>query len=101
MTQDLDGFIKGNSKFLKIPENSSVEVIYKGFEIIPDRFNPGKETVSYQFTWPGSDKIIPWNKASTNVAIQMQKVSAGDKVKITRTGSGFATKYTIEPGVPF
>lgn len=101
MTQDLDDYIKSNSKFLKIPENGSVEVIYKGHEIVADRFNPGNNTVSYMFQYPGQTKMIPWNKASTVVAASMQKVAVGDRVKITRTGQGFATKYQIDVLPPF
>lgn len=94
--KDLNGFIKDNQKFLSIQDGDSVTLVYKGYSIVADRFNPGKETVSYLFAYPDSDKNIPWNKSSNKVAMQMAKVEIGDTVTISRNGEGMGTVYRIK-----
>jgi hypothetical protein len=93
---DLSKYVKNNSKFLSIQDGESVTMIYKGFSIIPDRFNPGKETVSYLFQDPESGKSIPWTKSSNKVAIQMNKINVGETISITRSGEGMGTAYKIK-----
>jgi hypothetical protein len=93
---DLNSFIKKNSQFLRINEGETVRFVYKGYSIIPDRFNPGKEVVSYLFQYPDSNKTIAWNKGSNRVAAQMQKFATGDTLVITRFGEGPDTKYVIK-----
>lgn len=92
---DLENFIKQNAKFLSIQEGQTVMLIYKGYTIVDDRFNPGKKVVSYLFQWPGTDKNVPWNKASSKVAAEMIRYGAGDTLEITRIGSGPQTNYKI------
>lgn len=93
---DLSQYVKNNSKYLSIQDGETVTFIYKGFSIIPDRFNPGKETVSYLFQDIETGRTIPWNKASNKVAIQFSKIGTGETVSITRTGEGMGTNYRIK-----
>jgi len=92
---NLADFVKKKSKFLSIADGETVTLIYKGFSIVPDTFNPGNETVSYLFQDPATGKNLPWNKSSSKVALQMNKIGTGETVKITRFGEGFETKYKI------
>lgn len=94
-TDSLEGFIKETSKFLSIQDGETVKVVYKGYSILDDRFNPGKKVVSYLFQYPGTDKTIPWNKSSSKVAAQMVKMSAGDTLEISRSGVGPQSTYRI------
>lgn len=97
MSQELGEFIKNNSKFLKIQDGEDVTLIYKGYSIIPDRFNPGKETVQYLFLDPMANKTLPWAKSSTKVAAQMAKIEVDTLINITRMGEGTETTYRIKP----
>lgn len=92
--KDLDSYIKQNMKFLTIEDGESVQLIYKGYSIIPDRFKGG-ETISYLFQYPDSEKTISWNKGSSRIAREMKKMAPGDLLQITRNGVGFETKYRI------
>lgn len=96
MTSDLNNYIKSNSKHLKIEDGETVQMVYKGFSIIPDRFNPGKETVSYLLAYPDTGKTTSWNKSSTKVASQMNQIQAGETISITRFGEGTETSYKIK-----
>lgn len=93
---DLSNYVKNNSKFLSIQDGETVTLIYKGFSIIPDRFNPGKETVSYLFQDTETGRTLPWNKSSNKVALQFSKIGTGETVAITRIGEGVATNYRIK-----
>ena len=94
--KDLNSFIKNNAQFLKINDGETVEMVYKGYSIVADRFNPGKETVSYLMQYPGTSKSIAWNKGSTKVAAQMAKIDVGSLISITRFGEGTETQYKIK-----
>lgn len=96
MAQDLNSYIKNNSKFLKIEDGQTVTMVYKGFSIIPDRFNAGNETVQYLFLDPTTNKTLPWSKSSTRVAAQMAKIPVGETVTISRLGEGTETVYRIK-----
>ena len=95
MSSDLDNYIKENAKFLRVGDGESIVLIYKGYSVVDDRFNPGKKVVSYLFQYTDSDKTIPWNKSSSKVAVQMAKFAPGDKLKISRLGEGPASTYSI------
>jgi hypothetical protein len=93
---DLNQYVKNNSKFLSIQDGETVTMVYKGFEIIADRFNPGKQTVSYLLQDPDTGKAIPWTKSSNKVAAQMAKIEVGDTITIMRIGEGMGTVYKIK-----
>lgn len=93
--KDLDSFIKSNRKYVSIQDGETFKGIYQGFKIVPDRFNPGKETVAYMFQVPNSQEMLPWTKASPKIALQMKKFGVGDVLEITRYGIATETKYLI------
>lgn len=92
---ELGKYVKNNSKFLSIQDGDTVTLIYKGFEIIDDRFRPGNKTVSYLFQDPETGKSLPWAKSSNKVALQMDKINTGELISITRMGEGMGTTYRI------
>lgn len=93
--KDLDSFIKSNRKYVSIQDGETFKGVYQGFKILPDRFNPGKETVAYMFQVGDSESLLPWTKASPKIALQMKKFGPGDVLEITRFGEGTDTKYHI------
>lgn len=94
--KDLNSYIKDNSKHFKIEDGETVVMIYKGFSIVPDRFNPGQETVSYLLQYPDTKKATNWNKGSLKVAAQMKSIQVGEWISITRFGEGMQTTYKIK-----
>ena len=95
--KDLENYVKENSKFLSVQDGETVIMVYKGYEIVSDRFNPGKQTVSYLLQYPDSEKAIQWNKSSNKIAAQMKDITIGETISITRQGEGMGTKYRIIP----
>ena len=98
MSGDLSEFVKKNSKFLTIEDGDTFTGKYTGFLIVPNQFDPEKESVQYKLEYEDGIKVT-WNNGSTRVASMMSKFSAGETVTIKRTGSGTKdTKYTITLG---
>lgn len=95
MAKDIDTFLRDNMKFLKIENGETVTLVYKGYSVVPDKFNDGKEVISYLFSFPNSDKTISWNKGSMVVAREMRKIPVGETIQIKRTGEGPKTTYDI------
>lgn len=97
MDKSLDQYLKDNTKFLKLKNNESVDVIYKGYKIVPDRFSDedGAEIVSYKLQYPGSEKLMSWQNKSSKVAADMKAIKEGEFIRLTRTGEGAQTKYSI------
>lgn len=93
---NLNDYIKNNSKHFKIEDGETVQMVYKGFSIVPDRFNPGQETVSYLLQYPDTGKATNWNKGSLKVAAQMKGIQVGELISITRFGEGMQTTYKIK-----
>lgn len=95
--KDLKSYARENKKFIKILNGDEIDVVYMGYIIGPNRFDPEKETVSYKFRYPNSDKTVIWNNGSTAVAEQMSKFQKGQSLRIRREGSGMQdTKYLIQ-----
>lgn len=97
MDNDLNSFIKRNSKFLKLGDEESVTVTYLGFVIGVDPKNPEKEKVTYRFKREGYDNPVFLSSASTNFAARMAKISKGETIQLTRHGLETATTYEINP----
>ncbi len=91
---DLSKWAKSQATFLKVLPGESVEVTFKDFKIVPDTFNPGKEKIQYNFETEFGMKSM--ESSSTQLALALGSVKSGDKVKISRTGEGRNTKYTVE-----
>ena len=82
------------SPFLKIPDNGSVIVTYKGFGMIPDNFNPGKEKVRYTVELNGEDKYF--DSGSARVMISFDSVLEGEMVKLTKEVKNNKVRYLVE-----
>lgn len=95
---DLKAWADDQSEFIKLGDGDSVIGVFVGFEQIPNRFDPKKQSIRYTLEVEGtngkaSEKFF--ESGSANVARQFDAVEAGDLVKISRTGEGTSTKYEI------
>ena len=98
MSKDLRTFILNNKKFIRIKDGESFRGVYRGCQFGPSRFDPEKEVAAYLFWQPGMDegKVARWEATSTRVAEDMENVSIGEEIEVSRKGSGpNDTKYTI------
>ena len=91
--QTLDAYIRDNMKFIKVNDGESVIETYQGYEIVPDNFNPGQKTIAWQFDING--RTVSWTNGTSKVANQMKNFQPGDRLKISRSGIGPKTTYTI------
>ena len=84
-----------NSQFITIEDGESIEIVYKGWKNVPNRFDTDKETIRYIFLIDGKEKY--WENGSGRTARFFDEVKEGEPVKITRKGEGQKTKYELEP----
>ena len=88
-------YAKNASQFVKLADGESIEVVFKAFKIVPNKFDTEKDTVRYYFLVDGG-KEKEWENGAAYVADFFDGVKEGEPVKITRTGEGNKTKYTLE-----
>ena len=94
MSKSLNEFVKDNSKFLKIDDGETFEGNYLGYKVATSQYDPDKEVVIYQLEFPDGKKVF-WQTGSTAVARVISNFKGGEKIKITRHGTGTGTKYDI------
>lgn len=95
MGKSLDQFLKDNAKYIKINDGESIDVEYQSFRVIGDRFNPGEETIEWSLRYPDAEKAIPWTNKSKKVVLEMKNIQPGEFIRISRTGEGPKTQYSI------
>jgi len=91
---ELQDYIKRNSKTISLKDGESVEVIYKGYKIGANKYDPEKETVYYTLGTKYGDKIF--QSGALSLANIFDSIKKGAKIKLTRTGEGNKTKYSIK-----
>lgn len=97
MSNDLKQWAKDNTKFLKILNGETFEGFYMGFNIVPNTFDPDKQSIQYKLKYTDCENIVYWTNGSTSVANAMSNFEEGDVITISRTGSGtHDTKYEIK-----
>src|SRR3990167_2963647 len=90
----LSDWAKENSQFIKLADKESIELVYKGFKIVPNKFDTDKESIRYIFLVEEKEKF--WEKGAGYIAEYFDNVKEGEVVKITRKGEGNQTKYELE-----
>jgi len=93
-TKNLKEYVKNRRKYIKVDDGETIEATYQGFDIIPSKFNADEETVRYKLEI--EDEVKPWDTSATSVAEEFAKIEPGQKVSISRKGTGTKTKYEIE-----
>ena len=91
----LKDWADSNSQFITIEDGESLEIVYKGWKNVPNRFDTDKETIRYIFLVDGQEKY--WENGSGRTARFFDEVKEGEPVKITRKGEGQKTKYELGP----
>lgn len=88
---DLNAFAKRNSKFASFDEDGVIEGVFEGAKIVvKDSFGEEKEVVRYKIDGKTFDSV------SGSLAIQMDGVKPGTRIKITKKGERADTKYHVE-----
>jgi hypothetical protein len=110
-SQDLQEFIDGKQKFLKLADKEEFIGYFMGYKIIPDKFkiaeDPQAKTVVYQFkTERGKD--VEFTTGNISAAKGLIPLKPGQGFKITRRGMAAKTTYDVivstqvfEEKVPF
>jgi hypothetical protein len=81
------------SPFLKIVDNDYVDVAYKGFRMIEDNFNPGKQKVRYLVELDGEEKYF--DSGSARVMLSFDTCLEGDIVRIKKEVVNGKNKYSV------
>ena len=92
--KNLNDFVRDNSKFLRLTDGESFEGYYKGYTVTQSQFDPEKETVVYKLAYDDGKGVF-FQTASIAVAKTFGKMKGGEKIRITRKGSGTKTQYVI------
>ena len=83
------------SPWLRVPENTGVVVMYKGYELVDDTRNPGQQKVRYTVELNGKDKWF--ESASARVMLSFDTVKEGEEVMIFKSVKGGKIRYEIRP----
>lgn len=73
---------KRRNPYLALEAGESIEVAYKGFKLIPSTYDPTKE--NFRFMLETEHGLKFWDTSSNRVAMILDTVPEGGKVKITK-----------------
>jgi hypothetical protein len=82
------------SPFLKIPDNDSVIVMYKGFKTVEDSRDPTKIKLRYTVELDGEDKWF--ESGSSRIALFFDTILEGQIVEIKRVVTDGKVRYEVE-----
>jgi len=91
---ELSKWAQENSPYLKIPDNDSVIVVYKGFKIVEDPRNPGKTKIRYTVELDGMDKWF--ESASARISMIMDTFLEGDLIEIKKSVENNQVRYEVK-----
>ena len=90
----LTDYAASKLRFLTLGEGEEVRVKFLSAEIVPSRFDDGKnKSVQYHLEYEDTEKIL--TSASGDFARKMAEIPKGSLIFIKRTGQGNQTKYTV------
>ena len=95
--KSLKDFAKENSKYIKLKNGDSLDLIYHGYTIAASEEDPEKEVVIYQVKYADdvNGKTFFWKTSSVYVAAQLDSFEKGQIFKVKRTGDAKQTRYEI------
>lgn len=91
----LKDWAEEQSSFVTLEDGESITVVYKGYKVVPNSFDPDKTTVQYVLEIDGKRKF--WSTGSAKVARALDALKEGTEITIRREGEGPNTKYHIAP----
>lgn len=103
MSEDLEQFVKENTRFVKLEDGSTFTGKLMGMKRITNKFDSTKQAMEYEFE-TNDKRLVTWTTGSLKVAREVLKYKPGAILAITRHGEGTQTKYKIEKkaeDVPF
>ena len=84
-------FKKRNSQYMEFDEDGVIEGVFEGMKtIVKESFGQEKEVMRYKMDGKTFDS------QSGSLAVQMDEITVGQKIRITRTGKSADTKYHVE-----
>jgi len=87
----LSEYAKRQAIYVRIAPGEEIQVTYQGSKVIPNKFDPEKEVVQYQFLVDGTKKF--WESASGKAATFFDTCVDGDIVSIKNVGKEKAPRY--------
>lgn len=81
------------SPYLRVSPGEEVTAVYKGFKLIPNKFDPEKETIQYRLELDGSSKF--WETGNPRVAMFFDTCLEGDIVSIKNVGEDKKPRYEL------
>lgn len=81
------------SPWLRVPDNSRVTCLYKGFEVVDDTRNPGQKKVRYTVEVNGKDKWF--ESAAAKVMMAFDTIEEGEEIVIFKSVKMNKTRYEI------
>ena len=94
MGDELKKWARDNNPNIQFGDGDTITGIYKGYTIVPDAFNPGKEKVQYTIEIDGKAKF--WKNGNGKIAMQFNDAKIGSEVSIMAIGEGMKRRYTVE-----
>jgi len=94
---ELQDYIKRNSKTITLKDGETVEVVYKGYKIGANKYDPEKESVYYTLGTDFGDKTF--QSGALGLANIFDSIKKETRIRLTRHGEGNKTKYNIEEEV--
>ena len=82
------------SPFLRIPDNSEVEVIYRGWKEVENSNKPGEMIIRYIVEIDGQQKYF--ESSASRVAMSFDTIFEGEKVIIERKVEGGRIRYYVK-----
>lgn len=82
------------STFLRVQPGSEVTAMFKSWRIIPNKFDPEKDTFQYTLVIDGVKKF--WETGSPSVAFFFDSVNEGEIVSIKNVGDEKKSKYVLK-----
>ena len=96
-TETLEEYVKDQSTYIPIESGDSYIGIYKGVEFIEkDSFGELKKYARYLLEDLEDKRVRNFDSQSISLAKQMTKISVEAMIKISRTGEGTNTRYSVE-----
>jgi len=95
---ELGDWANKNSKFIVLDDGETITATYRGFKIGVNRFDVDKEIVSYnlELLIGGQAVTKSFQSGSGKAARFFDGIDEGQRVQITRHGTGTGTEYDYD-----
>lgn len=98
MSSDLQDFIEGKQKFLKMQPNDEFIGYYFGHKVIPDKFKLAEDENAKTVLWnlkTEKGKMLEWTCGNLSAVTGLGALKVGEKFHMKRIGMGPKTNYQV------